>query len=371
MLLALLAATSVHGQSHTSYARWLQSDPIAPRTSSLSPTPIASMLGDQPWRGNSSEGFFHDPRVQPAGFSDDSPTLGTLGQPVAGNIETMSQSDWDPGLQSAMDHWGTESGLTPHKSGFFQKLSLTSTWIAGSPGGTEIEMVDSDIYVSFALPFPSRDHPLILTPGFRHRTWEAPIGWALPNKLYDASFNFMWLPKWDEQWSAILGVAPGIYSDYNTSDDNVRVTGRALVKYRYIPTILDLYAGIVYLDRDDYNLLPAAGAIWTPSADWRWELIFPQPKVARRVGFCPETYEDWVYLAGQFGGGTWAIERQGTTQQLTYRDLRLMLGLERKMNGGAGYRIEAGYVFARKFEIDTNESFVPDDTVMLRASWTH
>lgn len=181
----------------------------------------------------------------------------------------------------------------------------------------------------------------------------------------------MWLPKWDEQWSAIIGVAPGIYSDYQTSSDNVRVTGRALVKYRWMPMILDLYAGVIYLDRDDYNLLPAAGAIWTPSADWRWELIFPQPKVARRLGFVPKAYEDWMYLAGQFGGGTWAIERQSMTQRLTYRDLRLMAGLERKMNGGAGYRVEAGYVFARKLELDTNESFVPDDTVMLRASWTH
>lgn len=310
-----------------------------------------------------------DPNVRFARFSE--PTLDNLTQPIPGSIDSMSQSDWDPGLQSAVDHWGTDSGITAHKNGFFQRFSITSTWLAGRPGGTEIEMVDTDVSASFALPFPTRNHPLILTPGFRHRNWEPPGSWMLPNKLYDASFNVMWLPKWDEQWGAILGVAPGIYSDYNTSDDNIRVTGRALVKYRYIPSILDLYAGVVYLDRDDYNLLPAVGAIWTPTADWRWELIFPQPKIARRIGFVPEQFEEWVYLAGQFGGGTWAIQRQGITQQLTYRDLKLMVGLERKMNGGAGYRLEAGYVFARKFELDTNETFDPDDTVMIRANWTY
>lgn len=53
---------------------------------------------------------------------------------------------------------------------------------------------------------------------------------------------------------------------------------------------------------------------------------------------------------------------------MTLRDWRVMLGLERRRNGGAGYRFEVGYVFSRSveyFHSDTPD-FTPDSTFMMR-----
>ena len=93
--------------------------------------------------------------------------------------------------------------------------------------------------------------------------------------------------------------------------------------------------------------MPAGGFIWTPT-DWsRLELIFPKPKLAQRVNVGPG-FEDWIYTTAEFGGNTWPIVRTtGERDNLTYIDYRLLVGVERKLQGGAGYRLEAGYVFGR------------------------
>ena len=108
--------------------------------------------------------------------------------------------------------------------------------------------------------------------------------------------------------------------------------------------------------------------IWTPNPDLRLDLIFPRPKLARRLVFIPRQREDWVYLAGSLGGRTWAVERQtGTPDQLTLRDYRLLVGWERIIEGGSGVFAEAGFVFGRELEYDSDpltQSF--DDAFMIR-----
>jgi hypothetical protein len=102
------------------------------------------------------------------------------------------------------------------------------------------------------------------------------------------------------------------------------------------------------------------------------DVIFPRPKLARRLAFMPREREDWLYLSGSLGGRTWAVERlPGISDQLTLRDYRMSLGWERIRDGGGGIFAEIGYVFGRELEYDTSpisESF--SDAVMLRAGIT-
>jgi hypothetical protein len=178
----------------------------------------------------------------------------------------------------------------------------------------------------------------------------------------------MWRKQFNDRWGSMVAVRPAVASDFQTGQDAFRITGRALATWQWVPERLSLLFGVVYLDRNDLPILPGVGLIWTPTPDWRLDLIFPRPKLARRLVFLPRQREDWVYLGGSLGGRTWAVERRpGVNDQLTLRDYRLYLGWERIVDGGGGLFVEVGYVFGRELEYDIDpleRSF--NDAVMIR-----
>ena len=112
--------------------------------------------------------------------------------------------------------------------------------------------------------------------------------------------------------------------------------------------------------------------IWTPSDAIKLELVAPRPRIARRITYAGDV-EDWLYLAGEFGGGTWAIRRaSGVDDLVTYRDWRIVLGIERKALHALDARLEVGYVFARQIEFaGPTADLTPGDTLMLRSVVTY
>jgi hypothetical protein len=125
----------------------------------------------------------------------------------------------------------------------------------------------------------------------------------------------------------------------------------------------DLVFGIDYLDRGDLKLLPVAGLILRPNPNTRLEVVFPRPRAVFRL-----TEEHLLFVAGELGGGTWAIEREAVFDDLaTYRDLRLSLGVEWLQEGGRRSAFEIGYLFDRRLEYTSGIGDLSlDDTVMLR-----
>ena len=166
----------------------------------------------------------------------------------------------------------------------------------------------------------------------------------------------------------LLAVSPGYYSDFQVRDaDAFRVTGKGILIHDTIPDRLQLVGGVVYLGRDNLKILPVGGAIWTPTDYLRFELIFPKPKLAAcfNAGF---GYQDWLYTTAEYGGNTYSVERiSGTHDKVTLQDYRILLGVERKLNGGTGYSLEAGYVFGRRVTYLSGGGFEPGDTILLRA----
>lgn len=257
--------------------------------------------------------------------------------------------------------------LSSYKDGFFQKLELIGTWLPDD-SANGMEITELEVLLTVALPLPNKDNPLLITPAFETRFLEGPQVPDLPGTLYSAYTQFIWVPKLAGQWSAILGIEPGAYGDFESGDQDVfRLLGRALIRYEWVPDQLELIAGVLYLDRPDVELLPAGGVIWSPCDDIRYEILFPRPKFAHRTYF-DGIVEYWVYLGGEFGGDSWAIQRaNGALDQLMLRDVRVTLGLEKKLDGGAGYAVEVGYVFSRQIELEsTVQEFDLEDTLMLR-----
>ena len=263
--------------------------------------------------------------------------------------------------------------LSSHRNGFFQKLSLTANWLPEGNDPHDFGFTEIDAFASFALPFPIAAWPLVITPGYNTHLLAGPQSSGapptdLPARLHDAYIDFMWLPTFVNRFTLLLAVTPGYYSDFQIRDaDAFRVTGKGLLIYDAIPDRLQLIGGVVYLGRDNLKLLPVGGVIWSPTDFLRLELIFPKPKLAVCVN-SGYGYEDWVYTTAEYGGNTYSIERTSTAHdKVTLQDYRVLLGLERKLDGGTGYSVEAGYVFGRRVTYLSGGGFEPDDTFLLRA----
>ncbi|MCH5376828.1 MAG: hypothetical protein JJ992_22910, partial [Planctomycetes bacterium] len=261
-----------------------------------------------------------------------------------------------------------EPHLTAYKSGFFQKLSFTATEILPD-GSNGLGMLETELFAAFALPAPTVETPIVLTPNLLVNFVDDPAYVQLPSQLYAAFLDIMWLPKIGQRTLAMLAVAPGWYSDFEGGTrDAFRLTGRAILRYDWHPDRLQLILGAIYLDRMNSKWIPAGGVIFTPNPDLNLEVVFPRTKLAKRTA-CGMGFEHWIYLTGGFGGNDWAIvQPDGSPDELGLMDWRITAGWERKTNGGAGLQLEIGYVFSREIRFASSPvELTPGDTVLLRA----
>jgi hypothetical protein len=188
--------------------------------------------------------------------------------------------------------------------------------------------------------------------------------------VYEAGVHFRWWKRFTPRFGINFLLQPGVYSDFDGgSDEAFRTPGHVAARFEWRPN-LHFVLGVAYLDRPDLDWLPIGGIAWTPHDDLRINLVFPGPRIARRIywlGAFGEEVEHWAYVAGEFGTKVWAIRRAGAGDLLTYRDCRLILGAERKRLYGVDTKLEVGYVFSREIQFQSATSDVdPADTVMLR-----
>jgi hypothetical protein len=256
-----------------------------------------------------------------------------------------------------------------------QQIKLEYTLLGDNGGTAQLGLNALELSGSFHLPLGYQLAPLVFTPGFGVEYWEGPLGTAspfdpdLPPRTYQAYLDIGWQPQLTPRLAAELGLEIGVYSDFEEVDSEaIRLKSRGLVLYALSPR-WQLVGGLLYLDRNRIKLLPAGGAIWMPNPDVRWEILFPQPKLAQRLTTYGNT-ELWWYVAGEYGGDAWQIERaSGATDEFDYNDLRLIGGLEWKPVAdvqGLHASLEIGYVFDRELFHASGLRFNADDTLMLR-----
>ncbi len=277
--------------------------------------------------------------------------------------------------------WGSTSTPYPYQQPgalgtarrLLQETHLEGTWLAPNGGSEKFGMSTLELYSTFALPmFYNTETPLLVTPGFAVNWLTGPLSPAdLPPRVYDTYLDLAWRPQVSPWLAADLGFRTGIYSDFdNVSSDSLRFMGRGLGIITMTPTT-KISLGLVYLDRIPIKMLPAGGVIWTPTPDRRFEIVFPNPKLAWRM-IDVGTTEWWWYLAGEYGGDRWTVQRvvpTGTVKDdIGYNDIRVMAGLEWTALSGMNGFFEVGYVFDReiRFQLPPNK-LKPKETVMLRA----
>jgi hypothetical protein len=251
-----------------------------------------------------------------------------------------------------------EAPVERFKRGFFQRAAVAGGWLVSGDDADDLNITSWDASVSFALPLGSLDNLLVVTPQIRTDLLDGPTLVDVPGQLYETGVNFLWRKDLNDRWSVLAIVAPMVRSDFENTDNALRVFGLGVASWEWIPDELKLQFGVVYLDRHDIPLLPALGLQWTPTPVWQLDLTFPRPRLAYRLGKDGANHETWAYLGGALGGNTWSVRRaDGSDDQLSLRDYRLVVGVERIVAGGGGLFVESGFVFGRRLEYDS----MPDE----------
>ncbi len=239
------------------------------------------------------------------------------------------------------------TGLLTQSSGRSQwsKRVLQTTVLPGS--GDALGMLEID---SRATTFFSQWPMLRLTPRFAIRSLDGPVTTDLPPALFDFSLGLLLYLPVSETWTFMGEVSPGVYSDFESySSQSLRIPGRAIAIYLWNEQ-LQLMGGLIYFDRRDIGLFPAAGLIYSPNADVKMELTFPKPKFSWRYLNDPGRQRT-VYLAGELWGGSWTVRRAANVNDtVTLSDLRLLVGWEHREGEHQHWSLEAGYVFNRQLE---------------------
>ena len=254
----------------------------------------------------------------------------------------------------------------------------------------ELGINDADLNVTFAFPlFHNIQTPLLVTPGFAVHYWNGPVSVLpltptdpapadLPPQTYDAYLDFGWNPQISDFFGAELNFRTGIYSDFSrVTSDSIRFMGKGMAVLKLSPH-MTLKAGVWYLDRVEVKILPAGGLVWTPNDDVYFDILFPNPKIGKRLTTWGNT-EWWLYASGAYGGGTWTIKRDtgfvppvgadGTYTQFDYNDIRVAVGLEFKTLRQLEGHFEVGLSCSRELIYADNlpSGFFPRNTVYVAA----
>lgn len=252
---------------------------------------------------------------------------------------------------------------------YLKKSSGRYTMLAGQGDDLGMDILDGETTVAF-LGVPGQG--LTISPSAGVVFVDGPNRTDLPPQLYTGQLEFKWFGQIATPVFYEVAFMPALFTDgNNTGSDALRLQGRG-VGYLALSEQTQLVLGATYLDRKDVPVLPVFGAIHSPRDGVKFELVFPRPRIMERVG-SNEYGETWVYAAGELGGGSWAIERQdGRDDIASYRDYRLMVGLEQRNSPAWTAAIEAGYAFGRALEYESGRGdYDPDDTLLLRVSLSH
>lgn len=235
-------------------------------------------------------------------------------------------------------------------------------WLGYNSQQSDTSWLSSDEFGMFSLEsYPNLrfDKDSALSSGAGFHFLNGPHAPDLPPRLFDFQMAYQTRRVRSESLILDLKLGVGAFSDFEGSArDGIRFPGHAVLYNSINPQLVSVL-GVDVLDRDDISLLPVIGFVIRPNDRVIYELVFPKPRIQARV-----TQNYAAYIAGELGGGTWAVERGVTDDNMTYRDLRLLVGINELQDNTA---FEIGWAFDRSLEFRSgvgNTAF--EDAVLFR-----
>ena len=249
------------------------------------------------------------------------------------------------------------------RTGIFQKVNFNTLWTPRN-GSKGLGMTELDLSAVFAVPMPTPDSPLVLTPKFSTTFFDSKQ-WG-SETFYTTGLGMLWIhPIAKDKLTLHLGASVLYSGDFRVrASEAMRFPVYAAGIWNLNPRT-KVVLGVVYADRrDSYNWFPMAGLIWTPNDEISVELLVPRMRIAQRVHWFDSAGEDWLYTAFEFGSGSWGSEY--ADGRFEYRDLRFLLGYERRTRFGLTFGLEVGYMFDRNVESEMYGNDRTEDCVFLR-----
>jgi len=304
------------------------------------------------------------------------------GQPWTGpgynQVPPVAFPHANPQLPSWNGGFGGGFDLKPMR--VIQGARFKHTWVHGGDKPPHLDINDSAISLAMVYPnFLQGPKPLVILPSFELHLWDGPQAMAtstaeLPPQAYSAYLDAYWETDPIPGLGFELGTRVGLFTDFKgTTTDSLRILGKGLLRLDLVQQ-LSVRIGAYYVDRARIKMLPAGGLLWKPNDNTRFDIFFPEPKLAQKFVTLGTT-DVWWYLAGEFGGGSWTFERTGgDNDRLDINDVRAILGFEFGTAEmlKAGQRtafVEVGFVWDREviYVARPFDSFKPRDTIMIRA----
>ena len=270
---------------------------------------------------------------------------------------------------------------------FMDEARFQYIWMPGD-GPQELGIHDAEISASFAIPFFSSPSPLLVTPGFAVNWFNGPSpnpvhnpppdNPQFPPRLYEAYLDTSWNPQPTPEFGGELSFRIGVYSDFDrVTNESIRYMGKGYGVISLSPNI-KLKVGVQYLDRQKIKLLPAGGLVWTPNSNTKFDILFPDPRLAwrlRQVG----NMEWWFYGRGEYGGDSWTIDAVtpwdptpgGGVIETDYNDYRVAIGMEFDDHSRWDGYFEVGYAFEREIYQLGTATMRPNPTVFVGAGLSY
>ncbi|MEQ9410509.1 MAG: DUF6268 family outer membrane beta-barrel protein [Fuerstiella sp.] len=271
------------------------------------------------------------------------------------------------GAGELFDH-DSEQPIRRFRKQAVQVAAVSGGWLQ-AVGSNDLSSSFFETSIGIGIPLGNFDNILSVTPSFRTDFIDAAPHLDIPAELFEAGVSFFYRRPINDRLSAMAIVRPSVRSDFSTGDDAFRLFGLGLLTWECRPKELSLSFGAVALGRADLPVLPAVGLTWTPTTTKRLELRFPESRLAWRLAKDGSNSETWSFLTVGLGGNTWAVTRaSGKSDELSLRDVRLMIGVDHVIDGGGGWFAEFGYAFNRRIEYELSDTEVSlSDGVLLQA----
>ncbi len=242
--------------------------------------------------------------------------------------------------------------LPEHRNTFFQSVTGNAFILSPGSGAEALGIAHGAVSAMFAAPCPGNHGSFLISPTFCiDSLYEMPASLPMRSDLYRAGVTFTWMKDVNDFWRVLLFITPGYASDFKTNSSKaIRIPGGGMAIWTPTPQ-WQFQLGAMYTALDDWPIIPFLGAVWQPNENWKVDLLIPKPRICRRFELGSNgVFPVWVYVAGEYWGGSWAVEIQNRDDLVSYRDLRLVLGVERDRPaiGDLDFSAEIGLSFCRK-----------------------
>lgn len=290
----------------------------------------------------------------------------------------LAQSTEAIGRPAVLDPPTTSAGPpgAPAERGIFQGVELKANWL---PRLDDDGLGHSTLSagVSFGVPPLLLGMPLLVTPRAGLHLLDGPSFIDTASTLNDFDVSFASFKAINDRWSFRGSVSIGVYGDDYSLDESeaLRMSGFAAALYQTSPEWQWMF-GAAYLNRDDLSVIPVVGFI-RDCGSVRYEVMMPRPRIVWRLPQDAAGAERSVYLAGDLGGGAWAVRRaDGSTDTLNLSSWGVGVGYETNAGPGSWLagkrRYELGYVFGRHLEYSSDRLELPlDDSLVVRMGWNY